>query len=64
MTNRAIRIAEYTDWVKRDVAYLMDELSRPHVDDAVLLVDARRELRGALELIEHRLGVNKMEPTA
>ena len=59
-SDRMTRAAMYATWIVDDVNGLMTQLERPHPDQAKILVDARRNVKAALELIEHRLKIQKV----
>jgi hypothetical protein len=61
MTDRATRAAMYAQWVKDDCDGLMAQIERPIEDERKILLTARANIKAALELIEHRLQMQRAQ---
>jgi hypothetical protein len=54
-SDRATRAAMYSQWVKDDCYGLISQIDRPIENERQILLDARANVKAALDLIEHRL---------
>lgn len=58
--DRFTRAAMYATWIKDDTDGLIHQLRGPASrEEAPILASARRNVKAALELIEHRLQIHK-----